>query len=368
MKFSLNRDSFAKVLKRIDSVCSKSGPFVIMASCMIEAKNNTITVTGMDVSVTIRVVEPASVIEEGVIVINSNRLLNAVNGLPSGADVCLSSEGTQLLIKCGNFRATTPLGDIAEFPSVPAFEISHTLAMSAAEFKKLIDETYFSISNDDTRVDFTGAFMTISKSGQIQLVSTDGHRLSRAESTINITGDFPSAFETGIIIPRKGLAEITKNLGEGDIQLDLQSSKLFVSADSIVFHINLIAGTFPDFSKVIPSGFEHHAIVGRETFLQLLRPAPTFTAKSGTVKLSLSHNKLGISTTDSKSGGMEDYIEAEYEGSGVEAGFNWRYIVEILNVIQSEKVSIDITDTDSPALIRDITTDKMDFVVMPMQI
>ena len=82
----------------------------------------------------------------------------------------------------------------------------------------------------------------------------------------------------------------------------------------------------------------------------------------------MSAGKLEISAFDSQKGEMRDFIEAEYEGAGVTAGFNWSYISDILGVIDNEYVSLEIIDMDSPAVIRDITTDKLDFIVMPMQL
>lgn len=368
MKFSLERDAFAKVLKRIDSVCANRGTFQVLSSCLIEARDNEIVVTGTDLDITLRVIEQANVVEEGVIIINSRRLLDTVSNLASGSEVLLVSEGTQVLVEAGNFKARIPTGDVSEFPPIAAIEVRSVLAMNALEFKNLIDKTYFSISKDDSRPEFTGALMTISQNGQIQMVSTDGHRLSRAESKINITGTLANAFEKGVIVPRKGLAELTKNLFEGDITLDIAGSKLVVISGATTFYITLLAGNFPDFSKVIPVQLEHKAVIKRDSFQQILKRASIFTAKSGTIRLTMNMGMLEVSTCDVKSGEMRDFIEAEYEGDGVTAGFNWRYIDEILSVIDGDFVSLEVIDMDSPTLIRDTSTKKLDFLVMPMQL
>ena len=195
MKFSLERDLFARVLKRIDSVCSNRGSFAILSSCLIEAKGNSITVTGTDLDITLRVVENADIIEEGVIVINAHRLLDTVQNQPQGSEILITSEGSQILVEAGNFRARIPSGDVSEFPPITAIDLKSSLCMEASAFKNLIDKTMFSISRDDSRADFTGALLTIFENGCIQMVSTDGHRLSRAESTIQIAGELPGSFE-----------------------------------------------------------------------------------------------------------------------------------------------------------------------------
>lgn len=372
MKFSLGRDAFAKVLKRIDSVCANHGTFAILACCLIEARNDAITVTGSDQLIVLRVIEPATVQEEGVIIINSRRILDAVNNLSSGTEIFVTSECSQILIECGNFRARIPTGDVSEYPRVNAVKTTSTLTISAQSLKGLIDRILFSISRDDSRAEFTGALMTISENGTIQMVSTDGHRLSRAEDSIQIRGELPKALEAGVIVPRKGLGEISKTLLEGDCTIDISGGMLIVCNDSSMFCITLLPGHFPDFSKVIPASLEHRAVVKRDAFQQILRRASVFAAKVGTIRLSLSMGRLEISTDvkmdATKAGDMLDFVDAEYEGAGVVAGFNWRYIDEILSVIDGDCVSIEIIDMDSPAVLRDVDTDKMDFIVMPMQL
>ena len=370
MKFSLDSDRLARVLKRVDSVCTSRSSFQILSCCLIEAKENSIIVTGSDLDTTLRVTEGADIIEEGVILVNSQRLLSTVQSLNKDAEVTLSSEGSMILIKCGNFAARIPASDISEFPSVPNFDVKATLAMNALEFKKLIDKTIFSISLDDTRKDFTGALMTITDNGCIQMVSTDGHRLSRVESNININGLLLEAFKNGVIIGRKSLSELQKNIEDGDIYFAIEDGKLGVALGTITFYISLINGQFPDFTKVIPQKLDHRIVLNREAFQKIVKRASNFTAKVGTIRLALSKNRLEITSADkSSSADMKDYMDADYEdGTFVEAGFNWRYIDQILSVINCDEISFGIIDADMPAVIRDVNSDKSDFIIMPMQL
>ena len=368
MKFSLDRDSFAKILKKVDGVCSTRGSFAILNSCMIEARGDSIIVTGTDLDITLKVVENAHVIEEGIIIVHANRLLNTVQNLASDSTVTVTSEMTQILIEAGNFKGRIPSGDIADFPQIPSFEYNSTITLKASVFKDLIDKTMFSISKDDSRAEFTGADLVISQNGNVEMVSTDGHRLSRASASISVTGEIPAIFETGAIIPRKGLSELAKNLTDGEVTLDVSNGKIIVSCGSMMFCINLIVGQFPPFSKVIPQKLDHKAIVRRDEFMQILKRASFFTAKANTIRITMSPGRLEVSSSDKTSGEMRDFVDAEYEGSGVMAGFNWIYISEILSVLDGDNVSLEIIDMDSPAVIRDTQTDTLDYIVMPMQL
>lgn len=368
MKFSLERDSFAKILKRIEAVSSTRGSFAICSFCMIEAVDSQIIVTSTDLDTTLRIVEPANVQENGIIVINAKRFSDTVAYLTKGCEVCISSEGSQIRVNAGNFNAMIPSGDISEYPKIQPIEIKSSLAIDASRFKTLIDKTIFSISNDDSRTEFTGALLRIFEDGRVEMVSTDGHRLSRAASTMNSVGSVPAAFTEGVILSKKGLAELSKNLTEGNVRIDICGSKAIIASDSMTFYLTLLPGHFPDFSKVISSQLDHKAVIRRDSFQQILKRASIFASKTGTIRLSLSSGMIQISTFDVKSGEMRDFIDAEYDGIGVEIGFNWHYVDEILSVIDGEYVSLEVMDTDSPALIRDVETEQFDFIVMPMQL
>lgn len=368
MKFSIDRDSFAKLLKKIDSVCTKNGSFAILANCLIEAYDQQITISGTDHTFTLRVFSKASVIEEGKVLVNAKLLSDTIQGRPSGTEVVLSSNASQLQVVCGNFKSRLLLADDMEYPQIPAYEATQSVTMNGLDLKNLIDKITFSISKDETRPDFTGAFMTIAHNGKFQLVSTDGHRLSRVESEATVKGKLASNFERGIIIMGKSLSEISKLLTDEEILLDFVKDKFVIQAESFVVYSNIIAGQFPDFSKVIPQNPPHKAVIRREDFVGLIRGAMNYTSKTSVIRLDLAPGKLAISSYNQNGEDMSDFVSCEYDGSGVSSGFNYNYISQILSVIGCDVVSLEIVDPDSPAVIRDVATDKLDYIIMPMQL
>lgn len=372
MKFSIDRNAFSRVLKRICGVCTNKSSIQILASCLIEAKDKSITITGTDLDITLRIVEDANVAEDGKALVNAKRLLDTVQNQAIG-DVTIETDDNKVCVRSGNFIARIGKDDISEYPEFSFDEVNSAITMDAIQFKGLINKTLFCISKDDSRPDFTGAFLSIDRKGLVQTVSTDGHRLSLAKSSAHVDGDIPSAFEQGIIIPRKGLMELAKSLIEGDALLDMNGSKLVVVSGQNTFHIKLIAGQFPNFSNVIPKSFSHECIVKRESLIGLLKRAAIFAPRTGLVVMLLSRNMLEISTSDPQVGEMHDHIDKDdidkpniYES--VQIGFNHEYIVEALSAIDEDDVLIRLSDEESPAVIRASCDDKCDFVIMPMQI
>ena len=156
MKFAIDRDVFLGVLKCVDGVCPPKGSFVSLACCHIEATNNKIVVTGTDLELTLRIVEQATVMEEGRAIIPSHQLLEIVQSQPGGAQVLISTEGTSTIITSGNFKSRLSSMDIFEYPQIQNLDAETCLKVSALEFKKLINKTRFCISKDSTRQEFTG--------------------------------------------------------------------------------------------------------------------------------------------------------------------------------------------------------------------
>lgn len=368
MKFTIERDCIAKILKRVDNVCTKSSSFTILESCMIDAKDGKIVVTGTDLEMILRVSSAADISEEGKVVVKCRRLYDTVMSLDSGTDITIFTDGNTVRVQAGTYKSAIPTSDITEYPPIESIKASDAVTTKASQFKELIDKIHFSISKDANRPEFTGALLSISENGVIQFVSTDGHRLSRIEDKVEINGTIADGFANGVIVPGKALSEISRTIVDGDIHLDLAQGKIVVKGDDVVFCSNLIAGSFPDFSKVIPPKLDHKAIVRCEDLQKLLRRAGIYSSKTCVVRLTLMAGGIEISAYDQNNGEMCCDVECEYDGSGVTAGFNWHYIDQILSAISCDVVSLEIIDMDSPAVIRDVLTDKIDYIVMPMQL
>lgn len=368
MKFSIDRNAFSRVLKRICGVCTNKSSIQILASCLIEANDRSITITGTDLDIILRVIEDANVAEEGRAVVNAKRLFDTVQNQAVG-DVTIETNGGKVCVRSGNFTAHIGKDDESEYPDLSSVDVTDAITMDAIELKSLINKTLFCISKDDSRPDFTGAFMSIDNGGLVQMVSTDGHRLALAKANVPLDGDVPSELEQGIIIPRKGLMELAKSLIEGDALIDMSGGRFVVVSGANTFQIKLIAGQFPNFSNVIPMSFKHECVVKRESLMGLLKRAAIFSPKTGLVIMSLSRNMLEISTSDTQAGEMHDHIDADHDvPDSVKVGFNYEYIVEALSVIDEDDVLVRLIDEDSPAVLRASCNDRCDFVIMPMQI
>lgn len=367
MKFSIDRDVFSDVLAKVQGVCNLRSTLQFASSCLIEVKGKQLTVLGTNMDISIKVTSEAKIFEEGKVLINAKKLFDSVKSLKPG-DAMVSYEKSQVLIESAETRMHVVTGSIDDFPELPNMDLPSSVRLSASSLLDLIDKTFFSISTDESRQAFTGAFLVIRENGKIQMVSTDGHRLSNAESEAQSILEFSPEFEKGVIIPRTGLEQIRKILSDGDVEITLAKQNIIIKTPESAISIRLIVGQFPDFTRVIPQHLEHKAIISRSELIEVIKRASVHSPKVGTIRLTMSSNKLEVTAFNSESGDVTDSINCEYVGDGVSAGFNYRYVLDVLNAIDGDKVSLEVVDTESPSVIRDIATSRYDYVVMPMSI
>ncbi len=373
MKFTIDRDAFSEILSRVQGVCAQKSTLPILASCLISAqKDGTITVHGTDLEVSIATSCPAQVETTGRVALTARRLYETVKAAPPGS-VTLEAEANHwAVLDAGRVHARIAGSHPEEFPQIPPVADNLPVSMPADALLDMIDKTYFSISTDEARASFTGAYLCATEHGTLLMVSTDGHRLSKIElddEAINLK-DAPEALRQGIVVPRKALAELKRALTDPSVQITLgvEGDDLLVSSDTTSLAVRLIPGRFPDFTQVIPEVLDHRVVIQRDMFMSAVKRAGFYSAKTGNTRLTLSEGTVELYTVDPEAGELNEPIPCEYSGSGVTAGFNYRYLLDVLNNIEGPDVIMELIDTESPTVVRDSARDDVLYIVMPMQL
>jgi len=375
MKFSIDRDALTDVLYRVQGVCAQKSTLPILASCLVEAHDDGhLSVHGTDLDVSISTRCAADVEDEGRVALGAKRFYETVKSSPSGT-VKLETEANHwAVLDADRVHARIAGSHPEEFPQLPEISESMPVQVPASVILDMIEKTFFSISTDEARAAFTGAYFRMKEDGTLQMVSTDGHRLSKIEISIETADDdtVPEPLTRGIIVPRKGLGELKrvfqKDGAKGNISLDVRGDDLLVKADETSLAIRLIPGRFPNFAQVIPDDLEHRAIVDRQLLVDALKRAGFYTAKTGNTRLSLSEGTIEVYAFDPEAGELNEPIPCQYSGGGVSAGYNYRYLIDVLGVVEAEEVIIEVIDTESPTVMRDPDREEALYIVMPMQL
>jgi len=379
MKLTIDRDTLVDVLFRVQGVCAQKSTLPILSSCLIEAHpEGKIEVHGTDLDISVSTSAAANVLEEGRVALAAKRLFDTVKTLPEGRVQLETEPNHWATLNAGRIHARLAGNHPDEYPQLPVFDDSTTLSLPASLLIDMVEKVFFSISTDEARASFMGAFLCSSDDDALQMVSTDGHRLSKIERSLAGSdedpdtpvhiGEIPDKLREGLIVPRKGLSELRRVIpADGMVQLRVKGDDLLIEHDSTRLAIRLIPGRFPNFSQVIPKGSEHHIRASRESLLQALRRAAHYTAKTGNTRLSASEDTLEVHAFDPEIGEIREPVRCQYNGPGISAGYNYRYLLEVLNVVEGDDVVIEMINTESPTVIRDPARPDALFIVMPMQ-
>jgi DNA polymerase-3 subunit beta len=315
---------------------------------------------------------PAAVKSSGKIALSAKKLYEIIRELPE-KEICFKVlENYRMEISCEN--ATFKLAGLSseQFPKFPEAEKDTSFSVDGQVLKKMLDQTSFSMSTDDSKYNLNGIYFHSLQDGGTTffcLVATDGHRLAMAKAPFDIPPI--DQLEKGVIFPRKGVVELRKIIEdvESELVLGFSDNNAAILANEITMVIRLVDGEFPEYQKVIPPVSEQSAVVSRESFLKLIRRVSTLASeKSRGVKISFSSGKMDVSSSNPEFGEARENMDMEYDGEDVSIGFNARYLLDILNSQESEKIRFQMKDNLSPGLITPLDDLTSLAVVMPMRL
>jgi DNA polymerase-3 subunit beta len=258
--------------------------------------------------------------------------------------------------------------DPDDFPSFSSYDDADLMGIDAQSLKEMIDKTAVAISADETRYNLNGAFFEHSEGGQIKLVATDGHRLAFFSREIDSAGLEIS--DSGYIIPKKGVLEFKKMLedSEGTVQLGFKDNRAILKKGNLVIVARLIEGEFPDYNQVIPTSRGNKISMSRAEFTRSLRRISILSdEKTKGVKFEFRENNLILSSNNPGLGEAKEELAIDYSGNDITVGFNARYMLDFLNVMTEENVTMYIADELSAALMKDGDRDDFTAIVMPMR-
>jgi DNA polymerase-3 subunit beta len=241
----------------------------------------------------------------------------------------------------------------------------------------MIEKTVFAASSEESRYHLNGILFAQTKQVEkeiLRMVATDGHRLSLVDrENQKIRG----IEEKGIIIPKKGVLEIKKIMGDRDreeeIGIYFNATHGFFKMGKSLTVIRLIDGEFPEYEQVIPKGNDKKLVIVKEKMVSSLKRVSTMASeRMEGVKFSLNKNSVEMSSTHQDFGDAQEEVEVVYEGPPLQVGFNARYLIEALNVIDTEEVLMELKDEGSPGILRPSSStpglSNQISIIMPMRL
>jgi len=366
MRFVISREALIKPLQLVSGVVERRQTLPVLSNILLVAEGDQLSMTGTDLEVELvgRVTlnEPA---EAGSITVPARKIMDICKSLPDNAIIEVKLDEAKVVIKAGRTRFTLTTLPATEFPNVEDSEDSYELSLSQDKMRHLIDQTGFSMAQQDVRYYLNGMMMEVSD-GMLRTVATDGHRLATSVTVAETANETAEQ----IIVPRKGILELARLLQGGD-----EKVKLVVGANHIRAHVaeytftsKLVDGKFPDYQRVIPRGGDKNVLGNRQELRQVFsRIAILSNEKYRGVRLTLTSGFLKVMANNPEQEEAEETIAIDYQGDSLEIGFNVNYLIDVLSIINSDIVRFTLSDSNSSALVEGYDEEGSVFVVMPMR-
>ena len=375
MKATIERAILLRCLSHVQSVVERRNTIPILSNVLIDASGDgslKVMATDLDLQV-VETMQAANVEASGAITVSAHLLFDIARKLPDGSQVSLETGDNRMTVKAGRSRFQLPTLPRDDFPTIAEGDLPTRFELPAKTLAELIDRTRFAISTEETRYYLNGIFLHVSDEDRptLKAAATDGHRLAR------FTLDRPEGAEgmPDVIVPRKAVGELRKLLEEamdGSVQIDLSASKIRFTIGGeggVVLTSKLIDGTFPDYTRVIPTGNDKLLKLDPKSFYQAVdRVATIATEKTRAVKMGLEDDKVTLSVTSPDNGTAAEELAADYGSDGFEIGFNANYLKDILSQMDSETVEVHLADAGAPTLIRKDANSPALYVLMPMRV
>ncbi|MDO9566239.1 MAG: DNA polymerase III subunit beta [Candidatus Desulfaltia sp.] len=375
MKFTINKTDILDVLANIQGLTGRKSSLAITETVLIQTIDSGIKIAATDLETGFVGSYPAKVDSQGQIAINARKLYEIVKEFPSNEININEIENHWVEISNNKVNYHMVGMNPADFPEIPLIEDLSFFQVKSAAFKKMIDKTLIiGVATDDRRVHINGIYFEKLKNNNqntIRMVSTDGSRLSLVDYIPeSAAGKFDIPLEAGIIIPKKGLAEVNRFLDlKGDVQIGNKDNYFIVKKDAETIIIRLLEGEFPKYSEIIDKGDATRITINRKMFLNMLkRMSILYSDNYKGVVFNFQKDKLIITATNPDLGESKEDMDIDYKGNKIETAFNPKFFIDTLNIIDDNDIVLNIIDEQKPCFIEGKEDKQFLSVIMPMRI
>ena len=371
MNVTVDREPFVRALARVQGVVDKRHALAMLTNVLIEADERSVSVVATDLEVSLRQTTPAKVKKAGRVATSARTLFEIVREASSDEITLKALDNQWLEVVYGKSKFKLTGVDPEEHPGMPQTTANGSkggsIDIASADLAEMVRKTVFAVSSDDTRSNLSGVFLTKgTKKSTLRMVATDGHRLAVIDRSVGGAG-----LPEGSILPRKGLSELGKLLGESadKVTLSIAGSECVASIGDSVLSMRLVEGKFPDYQKVIPEEPSRVVRVQRDALLQPLRRVSIMSSeRARSVRLNVDRERLEISASNPDMGEATEEVPVDYRGEKLEVGFNAKYLIDVLAVLpEGSDVEIGLSDELSPGVVR-AGDAGYTYVVMPLRI
>ncbi|UVE17822.1 DNA polymerase III subunit beta [Pseudomonas sp. LS44] len=367
MQFTIQREALLKPLQLVAGVVERRQTLPVLSNVLLVVEGQQLSLTGTDLEVElvgrVALEEPA---EQGEITVPARKLMDICKSLPNDALIDIKLDEHKLIVKAGRSRFTLSTLPANDFPNVEEGPGSLNFTLSQSKLRRLIERTSFAMAQQDVRYYLNGMLLEV-QTGVLRAVATDGHRLAMCAMEAGIE----HADRHQVIVPRKGILELARLLTEqdGSVSIVLGQHHIRATTGEFTFTSKLVDGKFPDYERVLPRGGDKLVIGDRQALREAFsRTAILSNEKYRGIRLQLASGQLKIQANNPEQEEAEEEVAVNYNGAGLEIGFNVSYLLDVLGVMTTEQMRLILSDSNSSALLQEADNDDSAYVVMPMRL
>ena len=379
MKLTCTRENLYQGLSIVSRISTKNVNLPILNNVLLQADEKGLTLSSTNLELAISCQIRSKVDQEGDYTVPSKLFFDYVNLLPNER-VEMDLVDAALRVSCGSSKTKLKGIPSSELPPIPPAQGNQTYSISVSEFQKALSEVLFAAATNESRPELAGVYLAFhhpgTGGGTLVLAATDSYRLAECISTVSSGSNEPKE----VIVPQRTLAEVNRILSVFKDDVDASPTvEINVSDAQIVFRYGtvevtsrVIEGKYPNYRQIIPTSTKTQAVINRAEFVQAIKTASLFSRQGlfdVRLMLSSTDGSVKLLATDSARGENEEEISAEITGDDNVITLNYRYLLDGVNAMKSEKIQLEVTDGASPCLLKAVgmPDERYQYVVMPIR-
>lgn len=372
------QENLKRGLSIVGHITTKNINLPILNNILIRAEKGNIDLisTNLEIGVTSQL--RGKIDEDGEFTVDSKLITEYVSLLKGEENVKIELSDNSLKVECGSYKTKIKGEPAKEFPLIPTISKKQHYQCSLEDLKKSLAAVVFAVSSNENRLELTGVLFSFDEE-KLSLVATDSYRLAEKITKIKLISEEQATSESQhkLIVPAKTIQELLRILNnysdpvsseETLVKIYVSDNQILFSFDSVELISRLISGQYPDYKQIIPTKSQTSALIDRQELIRAIKAAALFS-KTGIndVTLKLTKNKITISSFSGASGESVIEVDGEISGDDNEITINFRYLIDGLNNIGGERVSMSLLNANTPCLLRPENGDDYLYIVMPIR-
>lgn len=375
MKVSCLQENLARGLSIVARAVAPRSTLPVLGNVLVATDNGRLRLSATNLELGISYWIGAKIEEEGSTTVPARTFVDLVNTLPNDTvSMDLTIRNQTLNVRCGAFNNDIKCIDAQDFPPLPPDDLDEGLELNVEDLRTMIHQVTFAASTDDARPVLTGVLVELENSS-LTMAAADGFRLSVRSANLSSS----ASSSVSAIIPARALSELARVLGanEENVSMSLPPNRgqVIFRAKDVELVSQLIDGTFPDYRGIIPNSYSSRSVLATGAFLKACRAAEIFAreaANSARLRLTpgseLEPGTVEITAAAAETGSNETTVDATIEGDPIEIAFNVKFLIDVLNAIDTPNVALETSSPSSPGVLRPVGRDDFLHVIMPMHL